>query len=111
MLTLTAQKIKQFINWLNKPRYAEISINYPHVLDINTKAKLINFAMSAESEHYSCYVLRGILIELEEMEKQYNSEMILEFLRETSMCTRRLYLELIALSPKPVIRNAISYKL
>lgn len=111
MFKLTAQKIQQFVDWFNKPRYVELSIPEIKVIDIETRAKLINFAMSAESEQYSCYVLRGILIELEEIEKQYNSEIILEFLRETSLCTRKLYLELIALSAKPVIRNAISYKI
>lgn len=47
MLKMTTQKIKQFINWFNKPHYVEFSIPEIKVIDIETKVKLINFAMSA----------------------------------------------------------------
>lgn len=75
------------------------------------QATLINYAMQAEGESYNRYFLDGLLGELKSLdltsEKTAN---ILQFLREASACTFRLYCELMFKSMAEAQKQSISFK-
>jgi|GEM_PF-6083967 len=81
------------------------------MLDQEIRAKLINLAMQAEAEDYNPYFMRGLIIELNNLQQELKTSDIALFLRLASACTFKLFCELMYLKDIPVNKQAISYKL